>query len=427
MRISMRIILLPFYCVCNRLDNRKSIERGIEKACFFYQKQSLKARHPAGVVGAPVGTHRPPGERPVCLSGFRLASRASTLFCLIRPERANRQNSPARASGEAGPPRFLPLRYASVRDFVSSSAASWRNQGGPVSPDARAATALRMLRTFTTPWTGFVKADRTNRPGGHLSSPPSWARGASVLFALYRVLHRCALRDARRALPVAAIKSSQRLEVVGASLRVGRGNNRLRPIASSINRLRPIDRAPHPATTLPLDDKAVQALPLRAAAPVFAKSSHQLLAVGASLWVGRSHHRLRPLSATVGRAKHAPCAGRSCRTVSGRFSPCACVAFAQPSAGSACTLRTQSRFDWAGQSRALPLPCFAAGSARSGFSSLQLAIRICVQRCVGCALLAVCRSVANFFVSLNRQSATSRIAVGEHDSRLSVFAFVWSK
>ena len=71
---------------------------------LFLQIKSLKCRHPLGVVVALAGNHRPPGERPVSLLGFRLAARASTLFCLIRPGRANRQNSPARASDEAGQP-----------------------------------------------------------------------------------------------------------------------------------------------------------------------------------------------------------------------------------------------------------------------------------------------------------------------------------
>lgn len=250
---------------------------------LFLQNKSLKGRHPVGVVVALAGNHRPPGERPVSLLGFRLAARASTLFCLIRPGRANRQNSPARASDETGPTAILALRDASVRSFVPSSAASCRMAVGPVSPDARAAFASGCCAPCLRP--GRATPGQTGKiwPGGHFSSPPSWARGASVLFAVLRILHRFALRDAGRALPVAKIKSNQQLLAAGASLGVGRSNNRLGPIASSNNRLRPIANTPRPASTLPLDDEAVQALPLRAATPVFAKNSHQPLAVGASL------------------------------------------------------------------------------------------------------------------------------------------------
>lgn len=259
---------------------------------LFLQNKSLKGRHPVGVVVALAGNHRPPGERPVSLLGFRLAARASTLFCLIRPGRANRQNSPARASDEAGPTAILALRDASVRSFVPSSAASCRMAVGPVSPDARAAFASGCCAPCLRP--GRATPGQTGKiwPGGHFSSPPSWARGASVLFAVLRILHRFALRDAGRALPVAKIKSNQQLLAAGASLGVGRGNNRLGPIASSNNRLRPIANTPHPASTLPLDGEAVQALPLRAATPVFAKNSHQPLAVGASLRGGHSKQRL---------------------------------------------------------------------------------------------------------------------------------------
>nr|ALG88791.1 Hypothetical protein Drgb7_00050 [uncultured bacterium] len=72
-----------------------------------------------------------------------------------------------------------------------------------------------MLRTLTTPWTGYASADRKNWPGGHFSSPPAWARWVSVLVALYRVPTRFALRNAQRALAGAA--SSQQLLAVGAS------------------------------------------------------------------------------------------------------------------------------------------------------------------------------------------------------------------
>ncbi len=189
---------------------------------LFLQSTSVKSRHPMGDVAALMGSHRPPGERPVCLSGFRLAARASTLFCLIRPERANRQNSPARASVKAGPTAILALRDASVRSFVPSSAASCRMAVGPASPDARAAFASGCCAPCLRPERATPGQTGKIWPGGHFSSPPSWARGASVLFAVLRILHRFALLDAGRSLPVAKIKSSQQLLAVDASLGVGR-------------------------------------------------------------------------------------------------------------------------------------------------------------------------------------------------------------
>lgn len=108
----------------------------------------------------------------------------------------------------------------------------------------RALRCRRMLRTLTTPWTGYASADRKNWPGGHFSSPPAWARWVSVLVALYRVPTRFALRNARRALAGAA--SSQQLLAVGASLRSAEAHS--------------------------------------ARADCKIKSSQQLLAVGASQW-----------------------------------------------------------------------------------------------------------------------------------------------
>ena len=211
---------------------------------LFLQITSFKSRHPLGCVGALAGTHRPPGERPVCLSGFRLASRASTLFCLIRPGRANRQNSPARASDEAGPTAILALRDASVRSFVPTSAASCRMAVGPVSPDARAAFASGCCAPCLRPERATPGQTGKIWPGGHFSSPPSWARGASVLFAVLRILHRFALLDAGRSLPVAKIKGNQQLLAVDASPRVGRSNHRLAPLALCSTRLRPVAKAP---------------------------------------------------------------------------------------------------------------------------------------------------------------------------------------
>nr|QOQ33599.1 hypothetical protein [Pseudomonas syringae pv. actinidiae] len=251
---------------------------------LFLQNQRLRSAPPAGCRGCPSGTLRPPGERPVCLSGFRIAARSSTLFCLIRPERANRQNSPARPSVKAGPTAILALRDASVRSFVPTSAASCRMAVGPASPDGRAAFAGGCCAPCLRPERAAAGQTGKIWPGGHFSSPPSWARGASVLFAVLRILHRFALLDAGRSLPVAKVKSSQQLLAAGASLGVGRSNQHHAALASSINRLGPIDKAPRPAPTQPSDDGAVLALPHRAAAPVSANSNQQLLAVGIDLW-----------------------------------------------------------------------------------------------------------------------------------------------
>ena len=180
MRISMCIILLPFYCFSNRLSNRKTNRTGHRKNMFFLQITSAKSRHPMDDVGVLKDTHRPPGERPVSLLGFQLAARASTLFRILRPERACLRNSPARASDEAGPTAFLPLRDASVRSFVPSSAASCRMAVGPVSPDARAAFASGCCAPCLRPERATPGQTGKIWPGGHFSSPPSWAREASV-------------------------------------------------------------------------------------------------------------------------------------------------------------------------------------------------------------------------------------------------------
>jgi hypothetical protein len=130
--------------------------------------------------GRPAGRPNLPGERPVRLSGFRLAARASTLFPPLRPGRAGLGNSPACAPGKAGPTRFLRLCDASARDFVPSSAASARNQVGPVSPDAHASGAAGCCAPWFRPGRAAPGQNGKIWPGGHFSSPPSWARVASV-------------------------------------------------------------------------------------------------------------------------------------------------------------------------------------------------------------------------------------------------------
>ena len=173
MRISMCIILLPFYCFSNRLNNRKTNRTGHRKNMFFLQIKSAKSRHPMDDVGVLKDTHRPPGERPVSLLGFQLAARASTLFRILRPERACLRNSPARASDEAGPTCILQLRDVSLRSFVPFSTATSRIQVGPVSPDAHASGAAGCCAPWFRPGRAAPGQNGKIRPGGHFSSPPS--------------------------------------------------------------------------------------------------------------------------------------------------------------------------------------------------------------------------------------------------------------
>jgi len=220
MHISMRIILLLFYCISNSLSNRKANRTEHRKSMLFLQIKSLKGRHPVGVVVALAGNHRPPGERPVSLLGFRLAARASTLYCLIRPGRANRQNSPARASDEAGPTAILALRDASVRSFVPSSAASCRMAVGPVSPDARAAFANGCCAPCLRP--ERAASGQTGKIGlGAISPHPPRGLGGRLSFSLF---------NARlfASLIAALLKSSQPRAGPGASLRSAEAGERFR-------------------------------------------------------------------------------------------------------------------------------------------------------------------------------------------------------
>ena len=130
----------------------KGIGKPIDKPIGNGIEPTAKRRPPCGAPW-PSLRERPnlPGERPGRLSGFRLAARASTLFPPLRPGRACLENSPACAPGKAGPPRFLRLRDASARDSVPPSAASARNQGGPVSPDAHASGAAGCFAPWFRP------------------------------------------------------------------------------------------------------------------------------------------------------------------------------------------------------------------------------------------------------------------------------------
>jgi len=67
-----------------------------------------------------------------------------------------------------------------MRDFVPPSAAPARNQGGPVSPDAHASGAAWCFAPWFRPGRAAPGQNGKIRPGGHFSSPPSWARVASV-------------------------------------------------------------------------------------------------------------------------------------------------------------------------------------------------------------------------------------------------------
>lgn len=201
----------------------------------FSTKREAKSRHPfGGVVAALAGAHSPAGERPARLLRVLARMRAATLFCFLRPGRACQQNSPARPSGKAGPPRFVAAHNASLRSFLPCSAVPRPNQGGPVSPDGRAASAVRMLRTFSPPWTGYEKADREIRVGANVPLPAAWARRASVRIAVYRIsirasAYRNAICRLRRSVEgcqhllgvgdgLAAVKSGQRLLGVGGAM-----------------------------------------------------------------------------------------------------------------------------------------------------------------------------------------------------------------
>ena len=219
-RISMCIILLPFYCFSNRLNNRKTIRTGHRKNMFFLQITSAKSRHPMDDVGVLKDTHRPSGERPVSLLGFQLAARASTLFRILRPERACLRNSPARASDEAGPTCILQLRDVSLRSFVPFSTATSRIQVGPVSPDARAAFANGCCAPCLRP--ERAASGQTGKIGlGAISPHPPRGLGGRLSFSLF---------NARlfASLIAALLKSSQPRAGPGASLRSTEAGERSR-------------------------------------------------------------------------------------------------------------------------------------------------------------------------------------------------------
>ena len=159
----------------------KGIGKPIDKPIGNGIEPTAKRRPPCGAPW-PSLRERPnlPGERPVRLSGFRLAARASTLFPPLRPGRACLENSPLCAPGKAGPTCILPLRDVSLRSDVPFSTAPSRIQVGPASPDAHASGAAGCCAPWFRP--GRAAPGQTGKiwPGGHFSSPPSWARVVSV-------------------------------------------------------------------------------------------------------------------------------------------------------------------------------------------------------------------------------------------------------
>ena len=159
----------------------KAIGERIDKRIDKRIEPTAKCRHPYGAPW-PSLRERPnlPGERPGRLSGFRLAARASTLFPPLRPGRACLENSPACAPGKAGPTCILQLRDVSLRSFVPFSTATSRIQVGPVSPDAHASGAAGCFAPWLRPERASPGQTGKIWPGGHFSSPPSWAREASV-------------------------------------------------------------------------------------------------------------------------------------------------------------------------------------------------------------------------------------------------------
>ena len=202
---------------------------------FSTQSRAIKLATLRDGVAPLAGCHSLPGERPVRLLRVLARMRAATLFCHLRPGRACRQNSPARTSGKAGPPYFVAFRDASVRSFVPSSAAHRPNQGGPVSPDVRAAFAFRMLRTLSPPWTGCERADRKICLGANVSLPPAWARVTSVRIAVYRVaIGASAHHNAIGQPPSGSGRSRQRLLGVAGSRRVARSRQRLLGVAGAL-------------------------------------------------------------------------------------------------------------------------------------------------------------------------------------------------
>ena len=100
--------------------------------------------------GRPPGRPNLPGSAP---KAFRVLNRCAIRHPLspLRPGRACLENYPACAPGKAGPTRFLRLRDASARDSVPPSAASARNQVGPVSPDAHASGAAGCFAPWFRP------------------------------------------------------------------------------------------------------------------------------------------------------------------------------------------------------------------------------------------------------------------------------------
>ena len=331
MRISLRIILLPFYCFSNSLSNRKANRKRHRKNMFFLQITSLKSRHPMDDVGVLADTHRPPGERPVDLSGFQLAARASTLFRILRPGRACLRNSPARASDEAGPTAFLPLRDASVRSFVPSSAASWRKAVGPVSPDARAAFANGCFAPCLRP--ERAASGQTGKIGLGAISPHhprglGWRLSFSLFNApLFASLIAVLLKSSQpRAGPGASLRSTE----AGERSRAAHSKQRLLVVCLSVSRSRQtLSRCPGQATTFGRLPKAASGFwPLAAFATPSPSGGAKGLAVLVRLFPERM---LWPRPTFGGLALHAFRKGLVLRSEADAVS---CLRVALPSVGS---------------------------------------------------------------------------------------------
>ena len=238
---------------------------------LFLLKIKVTSRHPRGCRGRPWGA--PLARRGSAPSGFQgsaslreappsFASYAlDGLFGKIHPR-----------ARPATPDHPACWDSATLRCGTSSLPQLLRPATRVVRPSrTRALRCRRMLRTLTTPWTGYASADRKNWPGGHFSSPPAWARWVSVLVALYRVPTRFALRNARRALAGAA--SSQQLLAVGASLRSAEAQS-----ANADCKIKSSQQLSAVAAFL----RSAEAQSAKADCKI--KSSQQLLAVGASRW-----------------------------------------------------------------------------------------------------------------------------------------------
>ena len=154
-----------------------------------------KGRQPLVVVGPQGGPISRRGSAP---TGFRVLARSASRHPLSPRTPWTGYSSKftrARVRQSRTPPLAGSLQRfgAVVPPFLSGIGPQpW---GSGFTGRARG-SGRRMLRTLAAPWTGTLRADRKNWPGGHFSSPPAWARRVSVLF---RFLSRpSSLRSSKR-------------------------------------------------------------------------------------------------------------------------------------------------------------------------------------------------------------------------------------